>query len=209
MSSELFASSQRKRLTTCRSLIIGNAVYVHEDAVTPYYLEAFAAFPNLKAIQHRPCYEMGAFRFPAEPFQYRPLEALDLCVPDLMCETPFAPPEQFISTKVKSLTLRENNWWLLYSDVHSERRGGRSRDYFDNLCHHFKGIKQLNLCPILIHDQSISDLSDPEHPGDKSRTWITQRNLPDVRTLNMRFDMAHKFMVKDVASLVSCCDAVS
>jgi hypothetical protein len=190
-----------QRLIFRRAIIIGNAIYVHEDAVTPYYLEALAAFPNLTAIQHRPCNEMDAFRFPAEPFKSWPLESLDICVPDLMCETPFAPPDKFVSTKVKSFTMRENNWWMLYNGMHAGPQGGRCREYFDNMFQHFTGIERLNLFPILIHEQT--PFPEEGTPGENSATWITLKNLPEVRTLNVRFDMAHKFRTEDVASLVS------
>lgn len=171
--------------------------------MTPYYIETLAAFPNLEAIQHRPCHEMGALRFPAEPFQYKPLESLDIAVPDLMCETPFAPPETFAVTTVKSLTLRENTWWMLYSELHSDPQGGRCKGYFDNLCQHFKGIKRLNLFPIMIHERDPYRDTDGSASADGSGTWITQKNLPEVRTVNIRFDMAHKFREKDAGSLVS------
>lgn len=191
-----------QRLISCRAIIIGNAIYVHEDAVTPYYLEALAAFPNLTAIQHRPCNEMDAFRFPAEPFfQYRPLDSLDICVPDLMCETPFPPPDKFVSTKVKSFTMRENNWWMLYNGIHAGPQGGRCREYFDNMFQHFTGIERLNLFPILVHEQT--PFPEEGTSEENSATWITLKNLPEVRTLNVRFDMAHKFRTEDVASLVS------
>lgn len=181
-------------------MIIGNNLRVDEGVHAPNYLYFLEAFPNLKAIQHRPFCDLDSPKMTAAPFGFTPLDSLDISVPDLLCEANLAPPKNWPPTQVKSLTLRESDWWMLYSDVTVGPGGGKCKAYFNHLCKYFKGVKQLNLFPVLIGDRYT--VPNHEVVGEQTKTWITKSNLPEVETINIRFDAVHKFRKEGLCALV-------
>lgn len=94
---------------------------------------------------------------------------------------------------------------MLYTDITLGPGSGRCREYFDNLCKYFKGVKQLNLFPVLFAERYT--FPDHEVVGTKTRTWITKANLSDVEIVNIRFDAVHKFKKETICALVSLANA--
>ncbi|KAJ9115845.1 hypothetical protein QFC22_004987 [Naganishia vaughanmartiniae] len=184
-----------------RTVIIGNNLCVDDNISAPAYLDLLDVFPQLTALQHRPWCPSVSGKMLAEPFEFTPLDALDLFVPDTLCDPGGPPPPSWPRTQVKSLTLREYRWWMLYTEVSfGSVDPNQTSLYFDFLCKYFKGIKQLNLFPQVIAD-SEPFVRTLEKLGERTRSWMTQKNLPEVERVNIRFDAAYKIRREDICSL--------
>lgn len=185
------------------TVIIGNNLRVDDSISPPAYLDLLDVFPRLTALQHRAWAPSVSAKLLAEPFDFSPLEALDLFVPDTLCDLAGPPPPSWPRSQVKSLTLREYRWWMLYTEVSfASPDPNESAMYFDYLCKHFKGIKQLNLFPQLIADVDPF-ICTLEKVGERTRSWMTRENLPEVERVNIRFDAAYKVGQEDICALVS------
>lgn len=185
------------------TVIIGNNLRVDDSISPPAYLDLLDVFPRLTALQHRAWAPSVSAKLLAEPFDFTPLEALDLFVPDTLCDLAGPPPPSWPRSQVKSLTLREYRWWMLYTEVSfASPDPNESAMYFDYLCKHFKGIKQLNLSPQLIADVDPF-ICTLEKVGERTRSWMTRENLPEVERVNIRFDAAYKVRQEDICALVS------
>ncbi|KAJ9094695.1 hypothetical protein QFC21_005852 [Naganishia friedmannii] len=184
-----------------RTVIIGNNLRVDDNISAPAYLDLLDVFPRLTAIQHHAWCPSVSGKMLAEPFDFTPLEALDLFVPDTLCDPGGPPPPSWPRTQVKSLTLREYRWWMLYTEVtFGTVEPNQSALYFDFLCKHFKGVKQLNLFPHVIAD-SEPFVRTLEKLGERTRSWMTRGNLPEVERVNIRLDAAYKIRREDICSL--------
>ncbi|KAJ9105071.1 hypothetical protein QFC19_003703 [Naganishia cerealis] len=184
-----------------RTVIIGNNLVVDDNISAPAYLDLLDVFPRLTAIQHRAWCPSVSGEMLAEPFDFTPLDSLDLFVPDTLCNPGGPPPPSWPRTQVKSLTLREYRWWMFYTEVSfGSVDSGHTAMYFDHLCRHFKGIKNLNLFPQLIADAEPF-VRTLEKLGQNSRSWMTKANLSELESINIRFDAAYKIRREDICAL--------